>query len=53
MGLFLKKSIDQAIADAHDPNAGEGGKPVLARHLSGLNLTLLGVGAIIGAGISR
>jgi APA family basic amino acid/polyamine antiporter len=48
--LFLKKDLNKLISDAGDPNASEhsGG---LKRHLSALNLTLLGVGGIIGAGI--
>jgi APA family basic amino acid/polyamine antiporter len=50
--LFLKKDLNKLIADAGDPNSGEGGSaPALKRHLTALNLTLLGVGAIIGAGI--
>ena len=40
--VFKKKSIEQATAGAQHG---------LARHLSGLDLTLLGIGAIIGAGI--
>ncbi|MFZ5493068.1 MAG: amino acid permease [Pseudomonadota bacterium] len=40
--VFKKKSIEQAAAGAEHG---------LARHLSGLDLTLLGIGAIIGAGI--
>jgi APA family basic amino acid/polyamine antiporter len=48
--LFLKKDLNKLISDAGDPNASEhsGG---LKRHLNALNLTLLGVGGIIGAGI--
>ncbi len=50
--LFIKKDLKKLIADAGDPNASEhsqsGG---LKRHLSALNLTLLGIGGIIGAGI--
>jgi basic amino acid/polyamine antiporter, APA family len=51
--LFRKKSLDQFIADANDPQASEGahGSSKLGRHLGALNLTLLGIGAIIGAGI--
>lgn len=48
--LFVKKSLDRLINDANDPSASEGGHE-LKRHLSALNLTLLGIGAIIGAGI--
>ena len=59
--LFRRKSLDQFVADANDPHANEhsngGGEPAtasgggLTRSLSALNLTLLGIGAIIGAGI--
>ena len=48
--LFIRKDLNQLIADAEDPNAGEGG-PKLARTLGVFNLTTLGIGAIIGAGI--
>ncbi|HXC17774.1 MAG TPA: amino acid permease [Holophagaceae bacterium] len=53
-GLFAKKDLDRLIADANDPNAGEGGGQgggTLQRHLGAFNLTTLGIGAIIGAGI--
>lgn len=52
-GLFLKKDLGRLIADAEDPNAGEGahGGGTLKRTLSAFNLTTLGIGAIIGAGI--
>lgn len=51
-GLFLKKNLDRLIADANDPNASEGGHGGgLKRSLGPLNLVMLGVGAIIGAGI--
>ncbi|HET8715441.1 MAG TPA: amino acid permease, partial [Holophagaceae bacterium] len=52
-GLFAKKDLDRLIADANDPNAGEGGHGggTLQRHLGAFNLTTLGIGAIIGAGI--
>jgi APA family basic amino acid/polyamine antiporter len=52
-GLFVKKDLDRLIADANDPNAGEGGHGggTLKRHLGAFNLTMLGIGAIIGAGI--
>lgn len=50
--LFLKKNLDQLIKDANDPNAREGESGgTLKRHLGALNLTMLGIGAIIGAGI--
>ena len=46
MGLWSKKSISQLMAETE----GDGG-PTLRRTLSASNLTLLGIGAIIGAGI--
>ena len=57
MNLFAKKNLKQLLADATDENIaehahqghGEGGG--LARHLSAFQLTMLGIGAIIGAGI--
>lgn len=51
MNLFIKKNLKQIIADAGDPNQSEVSSTGLKRHLNGLNLTLLGIGAIIGAGI--
>ena len=48
--LFIKKDLNKLIADAGDPNVEIKGSG-LKRHLSALNLTLLGIGAIIGAGI--
>ncbi len=45
MGLWSKKSISEMTAEA---SGAEGG---LKRSLGALNLTLLGIGAIIGAGI--
>ncbi len=52
-GLFVKKDLARLIADANDPNAGEGGHGggQLKRTLGAFNLTTLGIGAIIGAGI--
>jgi basic amino acid/polyamine antiporter, APA family len=53
-GLFVKKNLKQLIAEAGDPNANEGGAhggSGLRRHLGAFNLTMLGIGAIIGAGI--
>lgn len=47
--LFVKKDINRLILDAGDPNASEGKS--LKRTLSAFNLTMLGIGAIIGAGI--
>jgi APA family basic amino acid/polyamine antiporter len=53
--IFMKKNIKQIIADAGDPNAAEdhvsGSAPELKRTLGALNLVLLGIGAIVGAGI--
>src|SRR5687768_5528685 len=46
MGLWSKKSITQLMAETE----GDGG-PTLKRTLTASNLTLLGIGAIIGAGI--
>ena len=48
--FFVKKDLARLIADAEDPNAGEGGTK-LKRTLGAFNLTMLGIGAIIGAGI--
>src|SRR5688572_24787250 len=49
--LFLKKDIDRLIADAGDPLASEGGAHRLKRTLGAFNLIMIGIGAIIGAGI--
>jgi len=49
MNLFPKKSIPQMVAEANDKNMSEG--QCLKRHLGAFNLTMLGIGAIIGAGI--
>jgi APA family basic amino acid/polyamine antiporter len=46
MGLWSKKSITQLMHESE----GDGG-PTLKRTLTGSNLVLLGIGAIIGAGI--
>ena len=52
MDLFKKKSLQQFLDDAADPLADEGGhRSGLKRTLGALNLTALGIGAIIGAGI--
>ncbi len=45
MSLFIKKSLDQLIAQSSDSTKG------LKRTLGATNLILLGVGAIIGAGL--
>src|SRR5262245_43946499 len=47
MGLWSKKSIAQLQSEA----AAEGGEVTLRRALGAVNLTMLGIGAIIGAGI--
>jgi APA family basic amino acid/polyamine antiporter len=47
MGLWSKKSLDLLMREAD----GSSGEPTLKRTLGAMNLTLLGVGAIIGAGI--
>jgi APA family basic amino acid/polyamine antiporter len=47
MGLWSRKSITLLQAEA----AAEGGEVSLRRALGALNLTMLGIGAIIGAGI--
>src|SRR5437868_7195247 len=47
MGLWSKKSISLLQAEA----AAEGSEVTLKRALGALNLTMLGIGAIIGAGI--
>ena len=49
--LFLKKDLNRLISDAQDTNADVHGGPVLKRTLGAFNLTTLGIGAIIGAGI--
>jgi APA family basic amino acid/polyamine antiporter len=48
--LFVKKDLNRMIADAGDPHVTEQ-KGGLKRSLTALNLTLLGIGGIIGAGI--
>ena len=47
MGLWSKKPLDQLMREAE----GTGETVTLKRTLGALNLTLLGIGAIIGAGI--
>jgi APA family basic amino acid/polyamine antiporter len=46
MSLFATKSIDKIIAEAH-----ETGEHTLKKTLSATDLTMLGIGAIIGTGI--
>ncbi len=50
MSLWRKKNLRQLIADANDPLQAEK-VGALKRHLGATNLLLLGIGAIIGAGI--
>jgi APA family basic amino acid/polyamine antiporter len=51
MSLFAKKDLETVIREAHDPNLAEGHGGGLQRTLGAFNLTMLGIGAIIGAGI--
>ncbi len=48
--LLVKKDLDRVIREANDPNV-ESSQGTLKRHLGAINLTMLGIGAIIGAGI--
>jgi APA family basic amino acid/polyamine antiporter len=50
MGLFAKKDLEKVVKEANDPNLAEGGHG-LKRSLGAMHLTMLGIGAIIGAGI--
>ena len=50
MNLFAKKDLDAVVRAANDPNLAEG-HGGLKRTLGAFNLTMLGIGAIIGAGI--
>ena len=50
--LFAKKDLAAVIKEAHDPHIAEGGHGGgLKRTLGAFHLTMLGIGAIIGAGI--
>jgi basic amino acid/polyamine antiporter, APA family len=49
--LFVKKDIDLLVREANDPNIEAGGHGGFQRHLTAFSITMLGVGAIIGAGI--
>lgn len=50
--LFVKKDIGQLVKEANDPNIeGEHGGGGFQRHLTAFSITMLGMGAIIGAGI--
>jgi APA family basic amino acid/polyamine antiporter len=46
MGIWTRKTIDQAIASSDD-----GDSPTLKRHLGPYSLIALGIGVIIGAGL--
>lgn len=48
--LFVKKDISQLVAEVNDPNIEHDGGN-FRRHLSAFSITMLGLGAIIGAGI--
>ncbi len=50
MGLFAKKDLESVVKEANDPLVAEGGHG-LKRSLGAFHLTMLGIGAIIGAGI--
>lgn len=50
MNLFAKKDLAAVIKEANDPNLAEGGHG-LKRTLTAFHLMMLGIGAIIGAGI--
>jgi APA family basic amino acid/polyamine antiporter len=51
-GLFIKKDLSRLIADAGDHNVAEAEHGTgLHRSLGAFHLTMLGIGAIIGAGI--
>ena len=49
--LFRRKSIVELAVEAGDPNIDHGHGGGLKRQLGALDLTMLGVGGIIGAGI--
>ena len=51
MDLFKTKPLQKLLADAADPLAAEGHGPGLKRTLGAFNLTALGIGLIISAGI--
>jgi basic amino acid/polyamine antiporter, APA family len=50
MEILAKKDLQAVIREASDPNLAEGGHG-LKRSLTAFHLTMLGIGAIIGAGI--
>lgn len=50
--LFIKKELERLVAEAGDPNVAEPEHgAVLNRSLTAFHLTMLGIGAVIGAGI--
>lgn len=49
--LFAKKDISQLVSEASDPNIENHDGGNFKRHLSAFSITMLGLGAIIGAGI--
>jgi basic amino acid/polyamine antiporter, APA family len=49
--LFVKKDISQIIKEANDPNMEGSEHGGFQRHLTAFSITMLGMGAIIGAGI--
>ncbi|MBX3184569.1 MAG: amino acid permease [Polyangiaceae bacterium] len=51
MSLFLKKDLAKVVAEANDPNVAERPAGELKRSLTAFHLTMLGIGAVIGAGI--
>jgi APA family basic amino acid/polyamine antiporter len=50
MNLFAKKNLEAVIKEATDPQLAEGHHG-LKRSLGAFDLTMFGIGAIIGAGI--
>jgi APA family basic amino acid/polyamine antiporter len=48
--ILLKKDLNQLVNEANDTNI-EGGGHSFQRHLTAFSITMLGMGAIIGAGI--
>jgi basic amino acid/polyamine antiporter, APA family len=50
--LLRRKSADAAVGEVDDVGGGDGGaRPSLRRSLGAFDLTLMGVGAVVGAGI--
>lgn len=48
--ILIKKDLNQLVREANDTNI-EGGGHTFHRHLTAFSITMLGMGAIIGAGI--